>query len=154
MRHFLISLFYSFLVYLSMPSNAHAQTIKKTIQFHGHSVPALASFTPGARDKPAFIVLHGFLTHTLQDEIGELGQWINGLLPQGYPGVVLVGHSSGSALILAYLQRKHYPSFTKGVILTSLFYLTGPELGTRAQEVSLAQSKVAKGVSDPQSSYN
>ncbi len=41
--------------------------------------------------------------HFLQDDLKEIGQWVNWLASHGHKRIVLVGHSSGGKDILAYL---------------------------------------------------
>lgn len=118
---------------------------------------ARAHYTAGAQDKPAVMLLHGFLqtyqfptihqlgeslhnagftvlapnlslnithrqqslacealhTHTLQQDIGEIAQWVN-WLKQRYAGpIVLGGHSLGSLITLAYLTEKPDPAIVR-----------------------------------------
>lgn len=41
--------------------------------------------------------------HVLQDDLEEISQWVNWLVSRGHKRIVLIGHSSGSKDILAYL---------------------------------------------------
>lgn len=82
--------------------------------------------------------------HTLQEDLQELDNWIDWLQKQGHRQVILVGHSSGSALLLAWAaSRTQAP--VRGLILTSLFPLSGGRLGTRPEEISLARSLLKSG---------
>lgn len=42
--------------------------------------------------------------HTLQDDVQEIGQWVNWLGGHGHKRIVLIGHSSGGKDVLAYLS--------------------------------------------------
>ncbi|MBU0593720.1 MAG: alpha/beta hydrolase [Gammaproteobacteria bacterium] len=44
--------------------------------------------------------------HTLPDDLQEVSQWLNWLANHGYKKVVMIGHSSGSKDVLAYLVDK------------------------------------------------
>ncbi|WP_294947736.1 alpha/beta hydrolase [Sulfurivirga sp.] len=82
--------------------------------------------------------------HTLQGDLQELDHWIDWLKKQGHRQVILVGHSSGSTLLLAWTaSRTQTP--VHGLILTSLFPLSGGRLGTRSEEISLARSLLKSG---------
>lgn len=41
--------------------------------------------------------------HTLQEDIQEIGQWVNWLSEHGHRRIAMIGHSSGATGILAYL---------------------------------------------------
>lgn len=133
-----------------LSSFAAADPVSMTLD---NGIPALADYRPGEVDKPALIVLHGFLqtsnfhtihslagslndegytvlaptlslkvpnrkkslaceaihTHTLADELSEIGAWIDWLAARGHDSVVFVGHSSGSMMLLAYLEATTDP---------------------------------------------
>lgn len=78
-------------------------------------------------------------THTLQQEMAEIDQWIRWLAQQGHQKVILLGHSSGSQQLLEYLAN--YPATAvTSAIFTSSFYLNGKELGTKESELQQAKS--------------
>lgn len=151
------------------------------------NLTAEADFVKGDADKPAVIIIHGFLTtnqfhtvrsmsqafedagysvltptltlginlrkqsvkcnsihtHTLENDIIEVVEWIKWLeTEQGKKEVVVVGHSSGSQELLAMLNKNQQPN-VKLAIFTSLFYLSGPELGTDPQELDYAKQALA-----------
>ena len=129
---------------------------------------AVADYRPGKPDKPAVLVLHGFLTthnfntvlgitdllalnnypvlaptlslninarqgglacdaihtHTMEQDLEEIGFWINWLTQHGHKQIVLIGHSSGSLELLAYLHQSRPGMITK-LIATSLVYADG-----------------------------
>lgn len=112
-------------------------------------ISLLADYLPGDKQKPAVLLLHGFLqtyqfptvrrlgdalaeagypvllptlslnldrrqtslgceaihTHSLEDDLQEIGLWIDWLAELGYQRIVLVGHSFGSLQLAAYLQK-------------------------------------------------
>lgn len=145
-----------------------------------------ANYHQGEPDKPAILIIHGFLTtnqfhtirsmtksfqdegytvlaptlslginlrkqslqcdsihtHTLEDDINEIEQWIEWLNAQGKKEIIVVGHSSGSQTLLDMLKNNRHPS-VKLAIFTSLFYLNGPELGTLASDLEYANQALA-----------
>lgn len=155
---------------------------------------AVANYVKGDTNKPAILILHGFLTnnkfhtiaamedilqmegyatlspnltlginrrrdalsctsihtHTLQQDMAEIDQWINWLTQQGYKKVILLGHSSGSQELLEYLS--HYPApAVSAAIFTSSFYLNGKELGTKESELLQATKDLETGYKQPRS---
>jgi pimeloyl-ACP methyl ester carboxylesterase len=129
-----------------------------------NGVIATADYRTGSADKPAVILIHGFMQtrhsppmnrladaladsgyavlvptlslgisrrtrslpceaahrHTLQDEASELGHWVDWLVAQhGRRKIAIIGHSTGSQGVLAYLTGTPGGAVKKG-ILTSL----------------------------------
>ncbi|MDP2829525.1 MAG: alpha/beta fold hydrolase [Sulfuricellaceae bacterium] len=67
--------------------------------------------------------------HTLQDEANELGHWVDWLAGQNKPQkIAIIGHSTGSQAVLAYLAGTPGNTVKKG-ILTSLgpIFVDDPE---------------------------
>lgn len=83
-------------------------------------------------------------THTLQQDMAEVKAWINWLEQQGHNEIILIGHSSGSQTLLEAMIPQP-PKSIKALILTSLFYLNGEELGNLKSEIQLAQNLLAQG---------
>jgi pimeloyl-ACP methyl ester carboxylesterase len=52
-------------------------------------------------------------THTLEDSFTELDQWIDWLQQNGHSSIVLVGHSTGSMRLLAYLASRNNPAIKR-----------------------------------------
>lgn len=118
---------------------------------------ARADFQAGGEDKPAVLLLHGFLqtqdfhtvhsmadglrdegyavlvptltlgvpyrnqslaceaihTHTLEDDEAEIGAWLHWLESKQNGPVILVGHSTGSMELLAFLSQHDDPRISK-----------------------------------------
>jgi dienelactone hydrolase len=123
---------------------------------------ATASYQRGQPDRPAVLLLHGFLqtrnfptvasagdalatagysvlmptlslgisrrnqslpceavhTHSLQEDVAELGYWTRWLADRGHTQIVLVGHSFGSVQILSYLNGKPAPAVAKAILIS------------------------------------
>lgn len=56
--------------------------------------------------------------HTLQDDLQEIGQWINWLASHGHQKIVLIGHSSGAKGILAYLSGTPSPRVERAILVS------------------------------------
>jgi pimeloyl-ACP methyl ester carboxylesterase len=143
-----------------LPATATAEEI--TLQLNS-GLKVLADYRAAARDKPAVLVLHGFLqthhfstVHLIVDELvdagygvlsptlslnidqrrtsltcdaiqnhsveqasAEIGAWVAWLKRQGYPRIILIGHSTGSNHLLSYLHAHPDPAVS-AFIATSI----------------------------------
>jgi pimeloyl-ACP methyl ester carboxylesterase len=57
--------------------------------------------------------------HTLQDDVQEIDHWVNWLGSHGYKKIILIGHSSGSKDLVAYLSGASNTRVAR-IILTSI----------------------------------
>lgn len=172
---------FSFLVLITSTPRVFALTVTSAIP--PGALQAQAEYLQGDSDKPAVLILHGFLTtnrfhtvrsmaqafhdagysvltptltlgitqrqqsvkcnsihtHTLEQDIHEVETWIEWLKNQGHQKTVLVGHSSGSQELLAMLAEHEHPE-VPFVIFTSMFYLSGPELGISDADIAKAEA--------------
>lgn len=140
----------------------------------------------GDRQRPAIVVLHGFLqtreflttqsiihslsqlgytivapnlslgisdrrqsmqcpaphTHRFEDDLREVDFWVGWLRKQGYPGVIVVGHSWGSQHALGYAET--YPQASiAAVIAISLVRVEQPT-DVRAKQANQAEARAAR----------
>ncbi len=153
---------------------------------------AEAEYSKGMPNKPAVLMLHGFLTtnqfhtvrsmaqayneagyttlaptltlnisqrkqsvkcnaihtHTLENDVLEVKHWIQWLKDQGVQEIVLLGHSSGSPELMHFLAHNEEPTI-KLAIFTSLFFLSGPELGTLQSEIDHARNALKNNNMQP-----
>ena len=84
-------------------------------------------------------------THTLEEDLEEITFWVNWLSSRGHKHIVLIGHTSGSLELLAYLN-KNPNTAVKKLIATSLVYADGfnPDALVK-QQVAEAQQKHRRG---------
>ena len=87
-------------------------------------------------------------THTLEDNRTEINAWVDWLVNQGYQHIVLLGHSSGSQDLL-FAQATEPHSAVELMILTSIFYFNGVELGTKPNDLSRARHMMLSGTPRP-----
>jgi len=78
--------------------------------------PTLSLNIPDRKQSLACEAIH---KHSLDDDVAEIGHWIQWLKSRGHPAIVLLGHSFGSMQLLAYLSAKP-DAAVKGYIGTSL----------------------------------
>jgi dienelactone hydrolase len=122
-------------------------SMEDALQMEGYSTlsPILTLGINNRRDALTCSSIH---THTLQQEMAEIDQWVNWLNQQGHQKVVLLGHSSGSQQLLEYLAN--YPApHVSAAIFTSSFYLNGKELGTKESELQQAKSDLETNNKQP-----
>lgn len=99
----------------------HFRTIQRLAEAlgdEGYSVlsPTLSLGIPLRQESLACEAIH---THTLQDAHSEITAWIAWLQARGHTSIVLVGHSTGSVVLLSYLHE-HPPSNVTKLIGISL----------------------------------
>ncbi len=97
--------------------------IAELLAENDHTVLA-PTMTLGINARQGGLACDAIHTHTLEEDLVEITFWINWLGQRGHKQIVLVGHSSGSLELLAYLNHKPNPSVTK-LIATSLVYADG-----------------------------
>lgn len=87
-------------------------------------------------------------THTLDMDKAEVQAWIQWLENQGHKKIILVGHSSGSQTLLEAMMDQAHDS-VQALILTSLFYLSGEEIGNKKADQQRAEQMLAAGKNSP-----
>ncbi|UQB42120.1 alpha/beta hydrolase [Thiomicrospira microaerophila] len=108
--------------------------------------PNMSYGISGRKDSLKCDSLH---THTLEDNRAEIGAWIDWLQAQGYQHVVLLGHSSGSQDLLFSQATEPHPA-VELLILTSVFYFNGQDIGTKTSDLSRARNMMLTGSPRPE----
>lgn len=93
-------------------------TLARGLQDAGYTVlsPTLSLNIPARSQSLACEAVH---KHSLDDDVTEIGRWVNWLKARGHHSIVLLGHSFGSMQLLAYLSRNP-DAAVKGFIGDSL----------------------------------
>lgn len=109
-------------------------TLARGLHDTGYTVlsPTLSLSIPNRTQSLACEAVH---KHSLDDDIAEIGRWVNWLKSRGHRSIVLVGHSYGSLQLLAYLSRKPDAAVT-GYIGASL---VEAQIGTSARPELIAK---------------
>lgn len=117
-------------------------TLARGVHDAGYTVlvPTLSLHIPSRRQSLACEAIH---RHSLDDDIAEIAAWVGWLKSQGYPGIVLLGHSFGSMQLLAYLAAKPDPA-VRAFIGTSLIEA---QIGTTPRNALIAdlEQRVQRG---------
>lgn len=80
--------------------------------------------------------------HRFEDDLREIDFWVQWLRKQGYPGVILVGHSWGSQHSLGYVET-HVEAPVTAVIGISLVRVE-QAAAVRAKQIGAAQARAAR----------
>jgi pimeloyl-ACP methyl ester carboxylesterase len=111
-------------------------TLARGLEDAGYTVlsPTLSLGIPNRAQSLACEAVH---KHSLDDDVAEIGRWVNWLKSHGHPAIVLIGHSFGSLQLLAYLSLKP-DSAVKTYIGASLIEA---QIGTAARPTLITQLK-------------
>ena len=64
--------------------------------------------------------------HSLHSDTDEISKWVKWASQQGHKEIILIGHSTGSVNISAYLASGAHPSISKTILISLTYY--GPNL--------------------------
>lgn len=85
--------------------------------------------------------------HTLQDDVQEIGYWVNWLASHNYKKIVLIGHSSGGKDILAYLSGAPNAGVGRAILASIVpIYVDAEQYRKVRAEKSLAPGQVASSL--------
>ena len=98
-------------------------SISELLAENGHTVLA-PTMTLGINARQGGLACDAIHTHTMEDDLAEISFWVNWLSKHGHQQIILIGHSSGSMELLAYLNNNPNPAVSK-LIATSLVYADG-----------------------------
>ena len=84
-------------------------TLARGLQDAGYTVlsPTLSLNIPNRTQSLACEAVH---KHSMDEDVAEIGRWVDWLKSQGYRSIVLVGHSFGSLQLLVYLSTHPDPA--------------------------------------------
>ncbi len=119
-------------------------SIAELLAENGNTVLA-PTMTLGINARQGGLSCDAIHTHTLEGDLEEIAFWIDWLNNRGHKHIVLIGHSSGSLELLAYLNKNPHPAVKK-LIATSLVYADGFNATTLVeQQIAAAQQKHRQG---------
>ncbi|OYW25521.1 MAG: alpha/beta hydrolase [Hydrogenophilales bacterium 12-63-5] len=109
-------------------------TLGRGLQDAGYTVllPTLSLNIPNRMQSLACEAVH---KHSMDDDVAEIGRWVDWLKSHGHRSIVLVGHSFGSLQLLAYLSTHPDPAI-KAYIGASL---VEAQIGTTSRQALIAQ---------------
>ncbi len=74
-------------------------------------------------------------THNMLDDLGEIDNWVNWLVSKGHNQIVLIGHSYGSLMLVAYLSSHPNPAVKKLIAIS----LVDAQIDMNAQHLEKAK---------------
>jgi len=109
-------------------------TLARGLQDAGYTVllPTLSLNIPNRMQSLACEAVH---KHSMDDDVAEIGRWVDWLKSHGHRSIVLIGHSFGSLQLLAYLSTHPDPAI-KAFIGASL---VEAQIGTTPRQALIAQ---------------
>ena len=109
-------------------------TLGRGLQDAGYTVlsPTLSLNIPNRTQSLACEAVH---KHSMDDDVAEIGRWVDWLKSQGYRSIVLIGHSFGSLQLLVYLSSHPDPA-VKAYVGASL---VEAQVGTASRPALIAQ---------------
>ncbi len=81
-------------------------------------------------------------THSLDSEADELGQWIEWLYEKTGKPVTLIGHSTGSQVILKYMENSNAKFVNHSILISLSYYASGPAARENKSHAEKAQSAI------------
>ncbi len=118
--------------------------INELLVENGNTVLA-PTMTLGINARQGGLSCDAIHTHTLEEDLEEIRFWVNWLTRRGHQQIILIGHSSGSMELLAYLNDNPLATVKK-LIATSLVYADGFNPQTLVnQQITEAQHRHRQG---------
>lgn len=93
-------------------------SLANTLADQGYTV-LTPTLTLGINRRANSLACEAVHTHTMDEDVAEIGFWVNWLANKGYSSIALIGHSVGSTQILRYATQKPDRA-VKIAVLTSL----------------------------------
>lgn len=84
-------------------------------------------------------------THTQQDELHEIAQWVNWLAEHKHQKIIMIGHSSGAKDVLAYLTGAPSALVERAILVA----ITPIEVDAEQHRKARAEKAPAPGVAPP-----
>ncbi len=108
------------------------------------------NLTLGINKREQSVKCQSVHTHTLEEDIQEVKMWHDWLLEKGYKDTIFIGHSTGSSELVSTVNAPQFEGI-KLTIFSSLFYLSGADLGTQKSDLIKAQKRLESGDTSPTS---
>jgi len=86
--------------------------------------------------------------HSLSSDTDEIEQWVNWAHQQGHDEIVLIGHSTGSVNISAYLARKVHPAVKKTILISLSYFGPGRPASVETQEHAIKARNMVNAGND------
>ena len=86
----------------------------------------LPSLTLGIDNRKKSLACEAIHTHSLAQDVKEIGNWVDWLHQTMGKKVTLIGHSAGSLELLAYLSEEPSPPVDQAILISLIAFAQGP----------------------------
>jgi pimeloyl-ACP methyl ester carboxylesterase len=99
--------------------------LAESLHDEGHTV-LLPTLSLGIDQRKQSLACEAIHTHSLEQDIDELAQWVNWFADHQGSNITLVGHSIGSLLLLAYLDKYAPAPIESSLFISLIAFAQGP----------------------------
>ena len=125
------------------------QRLAETLAEDGYTVLA-PTLSLGIDRRRQSLACEAINTHTMEGSAREVAGWVRWLEAQGHHQILLVGHSSGALVALAYLADRPAESVHGGILISLTYFGPGPANLETPEELARARRLAAAGVRRPE----
>ncbi len=127
------------------------QRLAETLHDQGYTL-LLPNLTLGIDHRNQSLACEAIHTHSMQQDIAEIGIWIDWLHRRSGKPVTLIGHSAGSLSLFAYLANEPSPPVNQVILISLIPFAQGPIAKEKETDRQRALQHLAAG-SETISSY-
>lgn len=84
------------------------------------------NLTLGIDNRRQSLACEAMHTHSMQQDLAEIGFWVDWLHRRSGKQVTLIGHSAGSLSLFAYLAQEASPPVNQAILISLLSFAEGP----------------------------
>ncbi len=99
--------------------------LAESLHDEGHTI-LLPTLSLGIDQRKQSLACEAIHTHSLEQDIDELAQWVNWFSNHQKSKITLVGHSIGSLLLLAYLDKHASAPIENSLFISLIAFAQGP----------------------------
>lgn len=115
-----------------------------TLHEEGHTV-LLPTLSLGVDQRRQSLACEAIHTHSIDQDINEIALWVDWLSKHRNSKVTLIGHSIGSLLLLAYLDKVPLEPIEKSLFISLIAFLQGPIAKESEEDRLKATSQLESG---------
>lgn len=110
----------------------------------GYSV-LLPNLTLGIDNRHQSLACEAIHTHSLEQDVAEIGFWVDWLHRRSDKPITLIGHSAGSLELLSYLAAEPAPPVNQVILISLIPFAQGPIAKENEAERQRAVQELTKG---------
>jgi pimeloyl-ACP methyl ester carboxylesterase len=113
----------------------------------GHTV-LLPTLSLGVDQRRQSLACEAIHTHSIEQDVKEIALWVDWLSKHQNSKVTLIGHSIGSLLLLAYLDKASIDSIHESLFISLIAFIQGPIAKESEEDRLKAVSQLESGDND------